>query len=301
MSATTAQAERQYKMNQVIDYIFTHLDQEITIQTLGKVAHYSPFHLQKLFKQLVGESPKQYTLKLRLETAFHLLVIHPHKTIQEIALDGGFSSPAVFSRAIKNYFGYSPEQLRQLPHREKMKILHGATPTPNPSLLNQHPSVTRPDIAAAPGHPVIQVIRKESVKGIYQLAPFNHPEKIQQVFQALLRFASTHNFSTKHLYGILTPHQRNTYKAFLPLRDATAKSSPFPVSEIKGGTFATFTVSGDLKQTSKAAHYFLQRWLPESGYKIDGIAGFETFSENPASTPYFQLQRQIHIPIEPAL
>lgn len=301
MSATSAQAERQHKIHQVIDYIFTHLNQEITIQTLSKVAHYSPFHLQKLFKQFVGESPKQYALKLRLETAFHLLIIHPHKSIQEIALDGGFSSPAVFSRAMKNNFGYSPEQLRQLPHRAQMKILHGNTPASQVARPKQDPAVTQVGIVPSAGHPIIHVIRKEPVNGIYQLAPFNQAEKVQQAFQALLRFAVAHNLCTKYVYGILAPHQRNSYKTFLPFSPDWPLSPPFPQYEIEGGTFATFTVSGDLKQTSKVAHYFIHCWLPENGYKIAGINGFETFSGNPAATPYFQLQRQIHIPIEPVL
>jgi AraC family transcriptional regulator len=295
MSATTARAERQYRIHQVIDYITTHLDQEITMQTLGNVAHYSPFHLQKLFKQLVGESPKQYALKLRLETAFHLLIIHPQKSIQEIAIDSGFSSPAVFSRAIRNYFGYPPEQLRRQPHRIQMKSLHGQQ-YPQYEQFAVTPAITN----LAADQPFIRVIRKEPVNGIYQLTTFNQPAQIQHAFKSLTRFANTRGLPFKSLTGILAPLQRNTYKAFLPLREVPPQGSPFPTGEIKGGAFATFTVCGDLQQTKRAAHHFLHRWLPTNGYKIAGVAGFETFMENPAVVPYFQLQRQIHIPIEPA-
>lgn len=66
----------------------------------------------------------QYSLKLRTETAFLLLIIQPNQTIGEIALDCGFSSPAVFSRAMRNHFGCSPGQLRALPHRQRMALLH---------------------------------------------------------------------------------------------------------------------------------------------------------------------------------
>ena len=103
------------------------------------------------------------------------------------------------------------------------------------------------------------------------------------------------------MYGILGPHQRNTYKAFLPVNTKAPVTDKFPFVEIKGGQFATFKVRGNLRQTNKAAHYFYHRWLPESGFKIAGVTGFETFSENPATTPYYQLEREIHIPIEPAL
>jgi len=177
-----------------------------------------------------------------------------------------------------------------------MKILHGQQHPPD-----EHASGTLAIPNPAAAQPVIRVIRREPVKGIYQLTTFNQPAQIQQAFKALTRFANTRGLPLKGLTGILAPLQRNTYKAFLPLRDAPPQSSPFPISEIKGGTFATFTVCGDLKQTKKAAHYFLHRWLPANGYKIAGVAGFETFTEDPTAAPYLQLQRQIHIPIEPAL
>src|SRR5262245_57609459 len=109
MSPKATQAEHQHRIIRVLDYIFTHIGQDIGMQTLARVAHYSPFHLQKLCKQQIGETPKQYGLHLKLETAFHWLIIQPRKSIREIALDSGFSSPAVFSRDMKNYFGHSPE------------------------------------------------------------------------------------------------------------------------------------------------------------------------------------------------
>src|SRR5215472_8431798 len=66
---TIAQTERKNRMHHVLDYIFKHVEEETSLSTLSKVAHFSPFHLQKVFKQVVGDTPKQFALKLRLETA----------------------------------------------------------------------------------------------------------------------------------------------------------------------------------------------------------------------------------------
>jgi len=288
MSLKHTQAEHNLRITHVIDHIYTHIGQDVSMQTLARLAHYSPFHLQKLFRQIIGETPKQYSLQLQVETAFHLLIIHPHRSVREIALESGFSSPAVFSRAMKNYFGHSPEQLRNLSHREQMKLLHAGQPSDHTSTSPFHT-----------GSPEIRIVRKETITGIYCMAPFDDHEAIRKAFQTLTVFAGAHSQQPANtlLYGILTPHQRNTYRAFLALQPG---SSRFPTYEIKGGIFATFTVSGDLRQTNKAAHYFYRRWLPASGYKIAGIAGFETFSQDPAKTPYYSIQRHIHIPIEPA-
>lgn len=250
MSDNAIDNEQKRRIDHVVHYISDHLDDQVSLETLAGVAHYSPFHLQKVFKQIVGDSPKQYTIKLRLETAFHLLVIHPQKSVQEISVESGFSSPAVFSRAMKRYFGHSPEQIRHLPHSAKMKLLHD----------------------------------------------------IQRAFKELTRIAGPRDWlkPRSRMYGILSPHQRNIYKAFLPVNQEAEGAEKFTFTEIKGGTFAVFTVSGDLKQVNKAAHHFYREWLPDSGYKITGITGFETFAENPADTPYCQLEREIYIPIGPS-
>jgi AraC family transcriptional regulator of adaptative response/methylated-DNA-[protein]-cysteine methyltransferase len=43
-----------------LDYIETHLDQAITLNTLSQVSGLSPHHLQETFKRIVGLSPKAF-------------------------------------------------------------------------------------------------------------------------------------------------------------------------------------------------------------------------------------------------
>jgi len=133
------------------------------------------------------------------------------------------------------------------------------------------------------------------------LTPFDLPEAITQAFQTLVRYARSHGWGISGLCGILAPHQRNTYKAFLPLAPESAYIPLFCITEIPRGTYASISISGNRRQTNKTAHYFLQHWLPASGYKIAGTNGLETFTDCPASTPYVQLERQIYIPVEPSL
>jgi len=295
MSCSLTNIEQRRRVAQVIDHILTNLTDEISLQSLAGVANYSPFHLQKIFKQVIGESPKQFTINLRMETALLLLTIHPHKSIQEIAMECGYSSPALFSRAVKSCFGYSPERLRGFSHLKRMKILQSINPGSCPGQPLQSGS------AAGTGPIAIQTIKRNTVKGIYLLAPLDRPGEIQQAFQALSRIAGAHGWGPVDLYGILAPHQRNIYKVFLPINQENADTKKLLVMEIKGGIFASFTVSGDPGQVSRAVHQFYYFWLPDSGYKIASATGFETFAQNPASTHYLQLERRIHIPIEPAI
>src|SRR5579872_1132042 len=216
MTGNPTAADRKRRIDHVVAYIFSNLEGQISLRTLAGVGNYSPFHLQKIFKQIIGDSPKQYIIKLRLETAFHLLIIHPQKSIQEIAADSGFSSPAVFCRAIKRYFGHSPEQIRQLSHRQKMSLLHTTASVTTPA---QTSTASRGKPSKVSGSPsaeniTIHTVKKPSVNGIYLLVPFDNPREIQHAFTALSGFANAHDrpISWQDMYGIPSPHQRNTYK-----------------------------------------------------------------------------------------
>ena len=73
--------------------------------------------LRKMFKELIGISPNQYVLKLKLQKARDLLVLS-NKSIKSVALECGFSSPYYFSRYFKEDCGLSPREYRE---RSKVK------------------------------------------------------------------------------------------------------------------------------------------------------------------------------------
>ena len=90
----------------------TEVDGEIkTLADLAAADGRSPFHLQRVFSAEVGESPLQYSRRVRLQRAAAALLV-THKSVLDIALDAGFDSPEGFSRAFKAMFSLSPKQFR---------------------------------------------------------------------------------------------------------------------------------------------------------------------------------------------
>ncbi|MEM9775370.1 MAG: helix-turn-helix domain-containing protein [Chloroflexota bacterium] len=90
----------------------TEVDGEIkTLADLAAADGRSPFHLQRIFSAEVGESPLQYSRRVRLQRAAAALLV-THKSVLDIALDAGFDSPEGFSRAFKAMFSLSPKQFR---------------------------------------------------------------------------------------------------------------------------------------------------------------------------------------------
>ena len=106
------QEEYVARMNRVLDYIQDNLAEELSLQTLAKVACFSPHHFHRLFRAFFGEPLGQFVKRLRLERAATHLSVAPNRSVTEVALDAGFSSPAAFARAFRDRFGMSASEWR---------------------------------------------------------------------------------------------------------------------------------------------------------------------------------------------
>ncbi len=95
--------------------------QPLTLADLAVQAGKSPYHLQRVFTQQIGESPKQYSQRVRLQQASAALLV-TDQTVIDIALAVGFDSHEGFTRAFKRRFGQSPSSFRNQ-HRSTFERL----------------------------------------------------------------------------------------------------------------------------------------------------------------------------------
>ena len=87
-------------------------NRESPLAALAAHAGLSAFHLHRLFVGVTGETPKQYTLRLRVCRGAALLLTGDD-TVLDIALACGFDSHETFTRAFRRYFQLSPRAYRQ--------------------------------------------------------------------------------------------------------------------------------------------------------------------------------------------
>ncbi len=97
-----------------IEYLENHLDEEINIEGLAKLASLSPFYYQRLFSRLVKKPVAEY-VKLRRMAKATTALLQKDKRILDIALDLGFSSHEHFTRTFKDTFGMTPDEYRKKP------------------------------------------------------------------------------------------------------------------------------------------------------------------------------------------
>jgi AraC family transcriptional regulator len=94
-----------------------HLDGDVSLERLAARAGWSPFHFHRAFRKVVGETPKQYTLRVRLERAAARLVTTDDPVLA-IAAAEGFGSHEVFTRAFRRRFGCTPIAYREAALRD---------------------------------------------------------------------------------------------------------------------------------------------------------------------------------------
>ena len=100
------------RINKVFDYIESNIEKPMTLEELAIVANFSKFHFNRIFQSIVGETPFQFILRVRLEKAATLILTNKKETISEIAYKCGFSDISIFSRNFKSYFQISASQYR---------------------------------------------------------------------------------------------------------------------------------------------------------------------------------------------
>ena len=107
-AAKTRVADR-VEIGRVIEYLFSHLGDKITIDVLADVAHLSPSHFSRVFKDDIGKAPMEYVQDLRLERAKKLLLAGD-RTITEIALECGFNSSSYLSSCFHKHYKMTPSE-----------------------------------------------------------------------------------------------------------------------------------------------------------------------------------------------
>ena len=98
-----------YKLNQALEYINAHLDQEIKLSSIAEVVGISQYYFCRLFKQSMGMTPYQYVIQQRVERAKQLLQ-QRNVMIADVARAVGFADQSQFTRHFKRLLGVTPKQ-----------------------------------------------------------------------------------------------------------------------------------------------------------------------------------------------
>jgi AraC family transcriptional regulator len=98
---------RDPRVRAVLDLVHSSYAEPIGIDDLARAAGTSRFHMSRLFRESVGQSPYQYLVRVRIERAAELLR-GGKRSVTEVAFSVGFGDLGRFARTFRQLLGVTP-------------------------------------------------------------------------------------------------------------------------------------------------------------------------------------------------
>lgn len=93
-------------------YVRENPGEIFSVDALADRAGFSPDHFTRLFAQIVGQTPKEFCIRVRLQRAQSLLA-ESNLSIEQIAANLGYADVFFFSRQFKQQIGLPPTTWRR--------------------------------------------------------------------------------------------------------------------------------------------------------------------------------------------
>ncbi|NDY91776.1 GlxA family transcriptional regulator [Ideonella livida] len=100
------------RVRQAIWLMEQNIGSPLPLQDIARSVNMSLRHLERCFRQAIGLSPHEFSVRLRLRHA-HWMTQQTRLSLSQIALECGFADSASFSRRFREVFGYPASALRR--------------------------------------------------------------------------------------------------------------------------------------------------------------------------------------------
>jgi AraC family transcriptional regulator len=306
------------RINRVADYIRAHLNGDLCLDTLARVANFSPYHFHRIFRGMTGETLNTFIRRIRAEAAAMKLINNPKMTITSIAMHCGFSSSAAFAREFKTFSGMSASQFRNGGQQSLRKIREVGSKIDQSVRKNGKDTV----LASSYTEGVIQTLRRRRASMIemnvevkelpeLQVAYIRHIgpyHGIPEAFKKLDRWAGPRgliNFPETKFLGVyhdnpeITEESKLRSSACITVPEDTPIEGEVGKMTIPGGLFAVAHVEINEDQYAEAWDKLMGEWFPESGYQPDDRMCYELYLNDPKQHPQGKHIVDICEPVRP--
>ena len=312
------------RVNAAIDYAEQHLADELTLERLAAVAHFSPFHFHRIFTTLVGETPARFINRIRIEKAATLLVQRPHLTITQIGSRCGLPNPSSFARLFRETFGMSATEWRRGGYQTYERAPGGSYRdlVGNLGVLDAGFGIADVQYDERTSAPVWQIrcgdlgtaqvvledIPTMDVGYVRYTGPYQGlGEVFSDLFTRLMRWAQprqlvgpdTWILSVYHDNPSITADEKLRVSACVPLPADLDVSGDVGRMQVGGGVYAVGRFELGEKDYGTAWFSLAGGWLPDSGYEPDDRYPFERFIVGRSAASADRHVADICLPVRP--
>ncbi len=287
------------RVNRAIDYIVSRLDEPLPLETVARVAHFSPFHFHRVFKSLMGETLNEFTKRVRLERALQMLWHHRGLSLTDIALACGFGSSSDFSRSFKQRYGVPPSaiDLRSFRDERRKELERLGEQTGSQHLLDRLPRGENPDGFSA----AVRTLAPRRVAYVRVLDPYR-PDVVVDAAGRLMRWAEREGVADNQWLGYMWEDPE-----IVPLKDcrydvAVVADDFEPSGEVGAYDFPSMQVveleiRGGIDLEMRAIDWIYGTWLPSSGYVPDNQPAFEAWVGQPFAHGLEHFELRVQVPV----
>lgn len=260
--------------NDIMFYIYTHIDTDIDIRELSKQFAISRFYMQRIFKEIFGANIYESIKSIRLQKASNLLLTNRLSTISEIANQCGYSSHSSFIKAFKGRFGSSPKEWRGGGYKEYSK-----------KILSQSKKAmsSRADFSKL----THEIVKMPPIKSYYLRHKGFSSDNLKETWQKINTWILSNSITNYtqialfHDNPAITPLQECYYIACVSLEDESKMlKSRMPQFTISEGVYAKFDIEGTQGDLLKFIHWVYHEWLPKSGYETTTKPSYVIYRKN---------------------
>lgn len=272
------------RITRVVDFIHDNLDGDLSIERLSTVAHFSPYHLHRIFHAMTGNTVAETVRRLRLHRAASDLLL-PQRTIEDVATRAGYASVEAFTRAFRNAYGNPPGAYRTKRLAAfSIEFLQSKGADMHDVTVKSLPAI---ELATLPH------------LGEYLEIGRTFEKLVIEAGAAGLMGPDTRSIGIYFDDPEATPVEELKSKAGLTIKHAKlTKMTNAEATTIPGGRHAILRHTGPYSDLLKSYRWLFGVWLPESGEEAANRPCFEEYVNDPTQTPPSELLTDIHLPLE---
>ena len=281
----------QERLNRVLGYMESRLDEELGLDELAGVACFSPYHFHRIFTGMVGESVKAHLRRLRLERAAHRLTFTGQR-VTDIALNAGYDSPEAFPRGFKGLFGMSPKLYREAALSGELPRAFGCMHSSSPTVLQL---IQEGKLVMEAKVKILPAMRVAFVRHV---GPY---DACKTAWETLCGWAGpkgllgpeTAFVGVCHDDPEITPPEKVRYDACAGVPESVEPEGKVGVKDIGGGEYAVVLHKGPFENMYATYAWLCGVWAAENERELAGEPSLEFYLNDPDTTPPEDLRTKL--------
>lgn len=254
-------------IDKAIWYIENHYRDQVTLDAIAAVAGVSRYHLSRMFCYAVGQPISRY-IRLRRLSRAALALADGEPDILDLALSLGYGSHESFSRAFKQHFCRTPEQVRRQGHTDGLQLMEA-------TLMHQ----TR---AARLAEPRLEAAGALRLAGISRFYPFKNMGEVPDQWQSFAPLIPRiTNEADPVTYGVIYNGRDDSfdYLSGVELPGRSPAPENLVCLSLAAQTYLVFQHQEHVSAVRATCDAIWSDWLPDSDETVVEAPWFERYGK----------------------